>query len=63
MPLPLLSSLSRVSLFADPKARSSGASLSTADGRALALVGVRLAGEARGGIARLVLEQRFENPF
>ena len=61
MPLPLLSSLSRVSLFADPQARSSGASLSTADGRSLALVGARLTGEARGGIARLVLEQRFEN--
>jgi len=63
MPLPLLSSLSRVSLFADSKARSSGASLSTADGRSLALVGVRLRGDARGGIARLVLEQRFVNPY
>jgi Ca-activated chloride channel homolog len=60
MPLPLLSSLS---VFADSKARSSGASLSTADGRSLALVGARLRGEARGGIARLVLEQRFVNPF
>src|SRR5688572_26274795 len=60
MPLPLLSSLS---VFADSKARSSGASLSTADGRTLALVGARLRGEARGGIARLVLEQRFVNPF
>lgn len=67
MSLPLLSSLfpgsSRVSLFSDPEARSSGASLSTADGRSLALVGVRLRGEARGGIARLVLEQRFVNPY
>lgn len=63
MPLPLLSTLSRVSLFADPHARSSGASLSTADGRSLALIGSRLIGEARGGLARLVLEQRFRNPF
>lgn len=63
MPLSLLSKLSPVSLFADPIARSSGASLSTADGRTLALVGARLRGDARGGIARLVLEQRFKNPF
>src|SRR5215203_16897 len=61
--LPLLSSLPSLSLYSDPLARSSGASLSTADGRTLALVGVRLRGEARGGIARLVLEQRFINPF
>ncbi len=63
MALPLLSSLARVSLFASPEARLSGASLTTADGRSLALVGARLRGEARGGIARLVLEQRFENGF
>ncbi|MBA3502312.1 MAG: hypothetical protein H0T65_18250, partial [Deltaproteobacteria bacterium] len=63
MPSPQLSALARVSPFADPQARSSGASLSTADGRSLALVGVRLRGDARGGIARLVLEQRFVNPF
>lgn len=60
MPLPLLSSL-LPSVFAEP--RSSGASLTTADGRSLSLVGARLRGEARGGIARLVLEQRFVNPF
>ncbi len=63
MALPLLSSLARVSLFASPEARSSGASLTTADGRQLALIGARLRGDARGGIARLVLEQRFENRF
>src|SRR5688572_11096335 len=63
MSLPLLSKLSSVSLFADPVARSSGASLTTADGRSLALVGVRLRGDARGGIARLVLEQKFENRY
>ena len=40
---------------------SSGAELVTVDGRSLPLVGARLTGEARGGIARLVLEQRFEN--
>src|SRR5690554_3730442 len=42
---------------------SSGAELVTVDGRSLPLVGARLTGEARGGIARCVLEQRFENRF
>src|SRR3954469_19694360 len=42
---------------------SAGAELATTDGRSLPLVAVRLAAEARGGIARLVLEQRFENPY
>ena len=42
---------------------SSGAELVTADGRSLPLVGARLVGEAQGGIARLVLEQRFENRY
>ena len=41
---------------------SSGAELVTADGRSLPLVAVRLTVEAGGGIARCVLEQRFENP-
>jgi Ca-activated chloride channel homolog len=38
-----------------------GAELVTADGRSLPLVSARLHGSARGGVARLVLEQRFEN--
>jgi Ca-activated chloride channel family protein len=35
----------------------------TSDGRSLALVAARLVGEASGGLARLVLEQRFENAY
>jgi len=38
-----------------------GAEVVTADGRSLPLVSATLRGTARGGIARLVLEQRFEN--
>jgi Ca-activated chloride channel family protein len=38
-----------------------GAEAVTADGRSLPLVSATLRGTARGGIARLVLEQRFEN--
>src|SRR5262249_16521122 len=40
---------------------ASGARVVTADGRLLPLVAARLHGTAQGGIARLVLEQRFEN--
>ena len=42
---------------------SAGCELVTSDGRALALVAATLRGEAQGGLARLVLEQRFENPY
>lgn len=42
---------------------SSGAELVTADGRTLALTAAALRVDARGGIARCVLEQRFENTF
>jgi Ca-activated chloride channel family protein len=42
---------------------SSGAELVTLDGRSLPLVGARLSGEASGGLARCVLEQRFENRY
>ncbi len=45
-----------------PEGASSGAELVTSDGRALALASATLRGEAQGGLARLVLEQRFENP-
>jgi Ca-activated chloride channel family protein len=38
-----------------------GAEVVTADGRSLPLISATLRGTARGGIARLVLEQRFEN--
>src|SRR5580765_261127 len=46
-----------------PEGASSGAELVTSDGRALALVSAQLRGEAQGGIARLVLEQRFQNTY
>jgi Ca-activated chloride channel family protein len=42
---------------------SAGCELVTSDGRALALVSATLRGEAQGGLARLVLEQRFANPY
>ena len=48
---------------ATPEGASAGAELVTSDGRQLALVAARLVGEAQGGLARLVLEQRFENTF
>src|SRR5262249_18730912 len=38
-----------------------GAEVVTRDGRSLPMVSARLTAEAQGGIARLVLEQRFEN--
>jgi Ca-activated chloride channel homolog len=44
-------------------APSSGAELVTTDGRSLPLVGAVLTGDARGGIARLVLEQKFVNTY
>ncbi len=46
-----------------PAGASTGAELVTSDGRSLALTSARLFGEARGGLARLVLEQRFENSY
>jgi Ca-activated chloride channel homolog len=47
------------SLLLDPPTR--GAELVTRDGRSLPLVSARLHADASGGIARAVLEQRFEN--
>ena len=46
-----------------PAGASAGAELVTSDGRSLALVSARLIGEAQGGLARLVLEQTFENTY
>jgi Ca-activated chloride channel homolog len=42
---------------------STGGRLVTADGRTLPLRGATLRADARGGIARVVLEQRFANPY
>lgn len=57
MPIPLLSALSGVTAASS----ISGAEVVTSDGRSLPLLGATLRGEARGGLARLVLEQRFAN--
>jgi Ca-activated chloride channel family protein len=46
-----------------PYRSTAGAEVVTADGRSLPLVSAALHGTAQGGIARLVLEQRFENPY
>src|SRR5688500_20398919 len=42
---------------------STGGRLVATDGRELPLAQVHLSAEAAGGIARVVLTQRFENPF
>jgi Ca-activated chloride channel homolog len=61
--MPLLSALPLLPVTSDPSSTTprSGSELTTADGRSLPLLGAQLRGEARGGIARLVLEQTFEN--
>jgi len=61
--MPLLSALSRVSDSLPAHVNTSGAEVVTADGRSLPLLGAKLRGDARGGIARLVLEQTFENRY
>jgi Ca-activated chloride channel family protein len=42
---------------------SAGGRLVSVDGRLLPLQGIALRGEASGGLARIVLEQRFKNPY
>ncbi|MBX7101094.1 MAG: VWA domain-containing protein [Myxococcaceae bacterium] len=42
---------------------SSGCRLVSTDGRTLPLLGTELLAEARGGVARVSLQQRFKNPF
>src|SRR3954469_8151933 len=42
---------------------SSGGRLVTADGRTLPLLGASLRADAKGGLCRVVLEQRFRNPY
>ena len=46
-----------------PEIPTRGAEVVTRDGRSLPLVSARLHADARGGIARMVLEQRFENRY
>src|SRR5713101_4188662 len=45
------------------ESRSAGGRLVASDGRLLPLRGVKIGVEARGGLARVVLEQRFVNPY
>lgn len=45
-----------------PAASSNGGRLVSSDGRELPLLGVRLTTRARGGVAEVILEQRFHNP-
>jgi Ca-activated chloride channel homolog len=61
--MPLLSALSRVSTALPAHINTSGAEVVTSDGRSLPLLGATLRGDAKGGIARLVLEQTFANRF
>jgi vault protein inter-alpha-trypsin-like protein len=63
-PRPRVTDLAELTEPADPVdegPRGGGAEVVTADGRSLPLMSATLRGTARGGIARLVLEQRFEN--
>jgi hypothetical protein len=60
--MPLLSALPLVK-NPDPITPGQAPEVTTSDGRALPLVGALLRGEARGGLARLVLEQTFENRY
>src|SRR5258708_6801425 len=46
----------------ETEAQSTGGRLVATDGRALPLTGASLRAEARGGVASVVLEQRFHNP-
>jgi len=63
MPLPSPSRILSALFPTTPEGASSGAELVTTDGRTLPLVASTLRAEAHGGIARFVLEQRFENRF
>ena len=63
MPLPSPSRILSALFPTTPEGASAGAELVTTDGRTLPLVASTLRAEAHGGIARFVLEQRFENKF
>nr|HEX4318465.1 VIT domain-containing protein [Kofleriaceae bacterium] len=56
-------SLATTAMTGNDDTVTTGSELVTTDGRSLPLVGAKLRGEAGGGIARLVLEQRFENTY
>lgn len=52
-----------MNLETETSAPSSGGRLVAPDGRTLPLRGARLGASAKGGVARVVLTQRFVNPF
>src|SRR5690349_18351107 len=55
--------MSNLALKTTPPYESSGGRLITADGRALPLKSASLEADAKGGVARAVLRQRFTNPY
>jgi len=58
-----LPSAARVQASPAPENPTRGAEVVTKDGRSLPLVSAKLHADAQGGIARMVLEQRFENRY
>ncbi len=59
----LPSAAARVQASPAPENPTRGAEVVTKDGRSLPLVSAKLHADAQGGIARMVLEQRFENHY
>jgi len=55
--------MANVAVAAEVVTEGSGGRLVSVDGRTLPLRGVTLRADARGGVARVVLEQRFENVY
>ena len=55
--------MANVAVAAQVVSEGSGGRLVSVDGRTLPLRGVTLRADARGGVARVVLEQRFENVY
>jgi Ca-activated chloride channel family protein len=53
----------RMPSYPDPSEAPTGAEVLTPDGRSLPFAGAKLRIEAGAGIARMVLEQTFENPY
>ena len=60
---PLSASPYRMPDARSPESAPGGAQILTPDGRSLPLVSARLRVDAGGGLARVVLEQTFENPY
>ena len=55
-----MTQMTQTSTFSNP---SSGGRLVSVDGKTLPLLGAALDAEACAGLARVVLEQRFRNPY